>query len=93
MTLLFHEARKLHDLACFENLAEVGLRFRDPLGQDAADVLSTDLGLAVVSNAATQVLMRQSTQSVDAVSEAFSLTAGESRLLLSAPRGEGLLVA
>jgi type IV secretory pathway VirB4 component len=61
--------------------------------QDAADVLSTDLGLAVVSNAATQVLMRQSTQSIDAVSEAFSLTAGESRLLLSAPRGEGLLVA
>ncbi|WP_236647958.1 MULTISPECIES: VirB4 family type IV secretion system protein [Micromonospora] len=61
--------------------------------QDAADVLSTDLGLAVVSNAATQVLMRQSTQSIDAVAEAFSLTAGESRLLLSAPRGEGLLVA
>ncbi|MEV0429658.1 DUF87 domain-containing protein [Micromonospora sp. NPDC050495] len=61
--------------------------------QDAADVLSTDLGLAVVSNAATQVLMRQSTQSIDAVSEAFNLTAGESRLLLSTPRGEGLLVA
>ncbi|KXK59552.1 conjugal transfer protein TraC [Micromonospora rosaria] len=61
--------------------------------QDAADVLSTDLGLAVVSNAATQVLMRQSTQSIDAVREAFNLTAGESRLLLSAPRGEGLLVA
>ncbi|MFF0176090.1 VirB4 family type IV secretion system protein [Micromonospora profundi] len=61
--------------------------------QDAADVLSTDLGLAVVSNAATQVLMRQSTQSIDAVTEAFGLTAGESRLLLSAPRGEGLLVA
>ncbi|MEU5950449.1 hypothetical protein ABZ793_33595 [Micromonospora sp. NPDC047465] len=35
----------------------------------------------------------QSTQSIDAVSEAFNLTAGESRLLLSAPRGEGLLVA
>ncbi|MGC3862334.1 VirB4 family type IV secretion system protein [Micromonospora chersina] len=61
--------------------------------QDAADVLSTDLGLAVVANAATQVLMRQSTQSIDAVSDAFNLTAGESRLLLSAPRGEGLLVA
>ncbi|MDG4813961.1 DUF87 domain-containing protein [Micromonospora sp. WMMD956] len=61
--------------------------------QDAADVLSTDLGLAVVSNAATQVLMRQSTQSIDAVAEAFNLTTGEARLLLSAPRGEGLLVA
>jgi type IV secretory pathway VirB4 component len=61
--------------------------------QDAADVLSTDLGLAVVSNAATQVLMRQSTQAIDAVAEAFGLTAGEARMLLSAPRGEGLLVA
>ncbi|WP_221329922.1 VirB4 family type IV secretion system protein [Actinoplanes sp. L3-i22] len=61
--------------------------------QDAADVLSTDLGLAVVSNAATQVLMRQSTQSIDAVTEAFGLTAGEARMLLAASRGEGLLVA
>ncbi|MEV4536290.1 DUF87 domain-containing protein [Asanoa sp. NPDC049518] len=61
--------------------------------QDAADVLSTDLGLAVVSNAATQILMRQSTQSIDVVAEAFDLTAGEARLLLSSPRGEGLLVA
>jgi type IV secretory pathway VirB4 component len=61
--------------------------------QDAADVLSTDLGLAVVSNAATQVLMRQSAQSIDAVTEAFSLTGGEARMLLAASRGEGLLVA
>ena len=61
--------------------------------QDAADVLATDLGLAVVSNAATQVLMRQSAQSIDAVAAAFNLTAGEARLLLAAPRGEGLLVA
>jgi DNA helicase HerA-like ATPase len=61
--------------------------------QDAADVLGTELGLAVVSNAATQILMRQSTQSIDAVTAAFHLTPGEARLLLSAPRGEGLLVA
>ena len=61
--------------------------------QDAADVLSTDLGLAVVANSATQVLMRQSTQSIEAVCDAFGLTAGEARLLLSAGRGQGLLVA
>jgi hypothetical protein len=61
--------------------------------QDAADVLGSELGLAVVSNAATQVLMRQSTQSIDAVTDAFGLTSGEARLLLSAARGEGLLVA
>jgi type IV secretory pathway VirB4 component len=61
--------------------------------QDAADVLGSELGQAVVSNAATQVLMRQSTQSIDAVTDAFRLTAGEARLLLAASRGEGLLVA
>ncbi|MDT5119746.1 MAG: hypothetical protein QOE30_5485 [Mycobacterium sp.] len=61
--------------------------------QDAGDVLATDLGLAVVSNAATQILMRQSTQAIDAVTDAFGLTGGEARLLLSAGRGEGLLVA
>jgi type IV secretory pathway VirB4 component len=61
--------------------------------QDAADVLGSELGVAVVANAATQVLMRQSTQSIDAVAEAFGLTAGEARLLLSAERGQALLVA
>ena len=61
--------------------------------QDAADMLGSDLGLAVVSNAATQVLMRQSPQAIDAVVDAFGLTGGEARLLLSAGRGEGLLVA
>jgi hypothetical protein len=61
--------------------------------QDAADVLSTDLGMAVVANAATQVLMRQATQSIDAVSEAFSLTAGQARLLMAAARGEAILCA
>ena len=61
--------------------------------QDAADVLGTDLGLAVVANAATQILLRQAPQAIDAVADAFGLTAGEARLLLSAPRGEGLLVA
>ena len=61
--------------------------------QDAADVLGSDFGLTVVSNAATQVLMRQSTQAIDVVTERFGLTGGEARLLLSAGRGEGLLVA
>jgi hypothetical protein len=61
--------------------------------QDAADVLGSELGVAVVANAATQVLMRQSTQSIDAVQVAFGLTAGEARLLLSAERGHALLVA
>ncbi|WP_431893297.1 VirB4 family type IV secretion system protein [Micromonospora haikouensis] len=61
--------------------------------QDAADVLGTDLGRAVVSNAATQVLLRQAPQAIDAVGEAFGLTGGERRLLLSARRGQGLLIS
>ncbi|WP_433229919.1 VirB4 family type IV secretion system protein [Micromonospora sp. CA-248260] len=61
--------------------------------QDAADVLGTELGQAVVSNAATQVLLRQAPQAIDAVGEAFGLTGGERRLLLSARRGHGLLIS
>lgn len=61
--------------------------------QDAADVLATDLGQAVVSNASTQVLLRQAPQAIDAVGEAFGLTGGEQRLLLSARRGQGLLIS
>lgn len=61
--------------------------------QDADDVLATDLGMAVVSNAATQILMRQAAQAIDAVTRAFRLTHGEARLLLTAERGQALLVA
>ncbi|TDE22813.1 DUF87 domain-containing protein [Actinomadura sp. 6K520] len=61
--------------------------------QDAADVLSCDLGRAVVSNAATQILLRQAPQALDQVAEAFALTDGERRLIASARQGQGLLVA
>jgi type IV secretory pathway VirB4 component len=59
--------------------------------QDAADVLGTPIGRAVVSNAATQVLLRQAPQAIDAVTEAFGLTDGERAFLLSAGRGDCLL--
>ena len=49
--------------------------------------------MAVVSNAATQILMRQAPQAIDAVTTAFGLTDGERGLLLAARRGEALLVA
>jgi type IV secretory pathway VirB4 component len=60
--------------------------------QDAGDLLSSPLGQAVVANAATQVLLRQAPQVVDALAESFGLSAGEQRFLLSAGRGEGLLL-
>jgi type IV secretory pathway VirB4 component len=60
--------------------------------QDAGDLLSSDLGKAVVANAATQILLRQAPQTVDALAEAFSLSGGERAYLLGARRGDGLLV-
>ncbi|MBT8226214.1 MAG: conjugal transfer protein TraC, partial [Dactylosporangium sp.] len=61
--------------------------------QDAADLLGSDLGQAVVANAATQILMRQAPQAIDAITATFGLTAGEARMLLAAGRGEALLLA
>ena len=61
--------------------------------QDAGDVLSTDLGRAVIANSATQILLRQAPQAIGKVAEEFRLSAGERQLLLSARRGEGLLAA
>lgn len=61
--------------------------------QDAGDLLGTDLGQAVVANAATQILLRQAPQTIDALVEAFGLSDGERAFLLGARRGEGLLAA
>jgi len=61
--------------------------------QDTADVLGTDLGKAIVSNAATQVLLRQAPQAIDEIADTFGLSAGERQFLLSADRGQGLLSA
>ncbi|MBB6553315.1 VirB4 family type IV secretion system protein [Nonomuraea rubra] len=61
--------------------------------QDAADLLGSELGQAVVANAASQVLLRQAPQAIGAVGDAFDLTDGERQFLLTAERGEALLVA
>ncbi|WP_394617352.1 VirB4 family type IV secretion system protein [Lentzea sp. JNUCC 0626] len=61
------------------------------ISQDSGDFLSTQLGLAVVANAATQILLRQSSQAIDEVARAFGLSSGERAFLLSAERGQGLL--
>lgn len=61
--------------------------------QDAGDLLGSDLGMAVVSNAATQILLGQAPQAIDAVGAAFRLTSGERELLLTARRGDALLAA
>ncbi|MBQ0987775.1 ATP-binding protein [Streptomyces sp. F63] len=60
--------------------------------QDADDVLASPLGRAIVSNAATQVLLRQAPQAIDTISENFHLCRGEREFLLTAARGEALLL-
>jgi hypothetical protein len=59
--------------------------------QDTADVLGSDLGKAVVANAATQILLRQASQAIDEITKMFDLSQGERQFLLSADQGQGLL--
>ncbi|AGP58355.1 VirB4 family type IV secretion system protein [Streptomyces rapamycinicus] len=59
--------------------------------QDAADILGSELGKAIVSNAATQILLRQAPQAIDEITATFNLSDGERQFLLSADRGQGLL--
>jgi type IV secretory pathway VirB4 component len=61
--------------------------------QDAADLLASDLGQAVVANAATQVLLRQAPQALDLLAGPFRLTNGEAAFLGAAGVGEGILLA
>ncbi len=61
--------------------------------QDAADLLGSPLGMAVVANAATQILLRQAPQAIDALAEAFRLSEGERAYLLGAAQGDGLLAS
>jgi len=59
--------------------------------QDTADLLGSELGQAVVANAATQILLRQAPQAIDTVSTVFGLSDGERGFLLAAERGQALL--
>lgn len=63
------------------------------ISQDVEDFLSSRYGKAVVSNASMQLLMKQSTSSIDIVAETFGLTEGEKYLLLESDVGEGLFFA
>jgi hypothetical protein len=59
--------------------------------QDAGDLLASELGQAVVANAATHLLLGQAPHAIQRLSAAFGLTEGERQLLLAARVGEGLL--
>ena len=82
-------ARFLHRLAKSARKRWCGLT---TITQDAGDLLATELGQAIVNNAASQILLRQAPQAIERVADAFRLTDGEARYLLTCPRGHGLFI-
>jgi conjugal transfer ATP-binding protein TraC len=63
------------------------------ISQDVEDFLANKYGKAVVSNSSMQVLLKQSTSSIDIIAQVFNLTEQEKYLLLNASVGEGLFFA
>ena len=63
------------------------------ISQDVEDFLGSRYGKAVVANSSMQLLMKQSTSSIDIVAETFGLTEGEKYILLQSDVGEGLFFA
>jgi type IV secretory pathway VirB4 component len=59
--------------------------------QEVGDLLSTDLGRAMVANAAHQVLLRVEPQEVEALARVFNLSDGERSYLLTCDKGQGIL--
>ena len=61
--------------------------------QDVADFMKSDYGRAIITNSSLQLLMKQSTATIDIVQKTFNLTEQEKYLLLEAAVGEGLFFA
>lgn len=61
--------------------------------QDVEDFLSQDIGKAIVTNSALQVLLKQSAAAIDKIGEIFYLSQGEKNLLMAANVGEGIFFA
>lgn len=61
--------------------------------QDVEDFLASDYGKAIVTNSSIQVLLKQSSASIEQIVDTFYLSEGERNLLLAADVGEGLFFA
>lgn len=83
-------ARFLYGLAKRARKYFLGLTI---ISQDVEDFLANKYGKAVVSNSSMQVLLKQSTTSIDMIAQVFNLTEQEKYLLLNAGVGEGLFFA
>lgn len=61
--------------------------------QDVEDFMGSKMGRAIVNNASMQLLLKQSTSTVDVVAEVFKLTDEEKKRLSNFPVGQGLFFA
>jgi len=61
--------------------------------QDVADFMKSDYGKAIITNSSLQLLMKQSTATIDVLQKIFNLTEQEKYLLIEASVGEGLFFA
>lgn len=83
-------ARFLYSLAKRARKYYLGLTI---ISQDVEDFLQNQYGKAVVNNSSMQILLKQSTASINQVAQVFGLTEGEKMLLLQSDVGEGLFFA
>lgn len=63
------------------------------ISQDVEDMMSSQMGRAIVSNSSMQLLLKQSTSAVDVLGAVFKLTSEERKRLSQFPVGQGLLFA
>lgn len=63
------------------------------ISQDVEDMMSSQMGRAIVSNSSMQILLKQSTSAVDVLAAVFKLTSEEKKRLSQFPVGQGLLFA
>lgn len=61
--------------------------------QDVEDFLQNEYGKAIVSNSSIQFLMKQSTASMETLTNTFYLSEGERQLLVASDVGEGIFFA
>jgi len=61
--------------------------------QDVDDFMKSEYGAPIVQNSSIQILLKQSTSSVDRLQEVFKLTDEEKYLLLESDVGEGIFFA
>jgi len=90
--MMKHEAGAefLHGMAKRARKYYLGLT---TITQDVADFASSTYGKPIITNAALQLLLKQSPATIDDVQHMFNLTQEEKYLLLEAEVGEGLFFA